>query len=179
MDSASSPPEIGETGVGPRWRTSSPATKVATGKLPADASIRSPQTRPSMSGGAQRWISVTETTLSKPMPRPNTAMPAARPGRPPMNGAAAIPDPADDERAEDARHRDAGQHRAVPVGAEAVVRQRGQRHFSGPDQREVYTAFADVSRDDSTSDGIMAIDAGRNSAENAPSSAATGATASS
>src|SRR5580692_5295912 len=90
MDSASSPPEIGKIGVGPRWRTSSPATKVATGKLPTDASIRSPQTRPSMSGGAQRWISVTDTTLSKPMPRPNTAMPAVRPGSPPMNGAAAI-----------------------------------------------------------------------------------------
>ena len=34
---------------------------------------------------------MTETTWSTPIASPNTAIPAATPGRPPRNGAAAIP----------------------------------------------------------------------------------------
>ena len=79
-------PAIGKKGVGPTWRTSTPATATDSGKVPNEHRMITLITRPRIARGIDRWAMVKNSTLPRPLQTPRTSRAAAAPASPPRYG---------------------------------------------------------------------------------------------
>lgn len=76
-------PAIGNSGVGPMCRTSTPLTTTDSGNVPKAHRMIALITRPIMEGGTSRCATVRNTVLPSPLAAPITNSAPAAPASPP------------------------------------------------------------------------------------------------